>query len=199
MTKKIKKTKENISNLPSKDENYNLLNRKGDIVYTGQGNIKDRITAHSNEPNVPFTSFTYNPDPSAKKRKEIEEKRIKRYKPPLKKLYDRDIIKISGEYDSHQKVIANLTMLEKIKDTELSKLKDIKFKFPIKFDLEYKYSYIFGFNEEYHLYAMGSTYDEMLQDLYNGIKRTIELYLNSTIKFTETSKEYRKKFLETFS
>jgi len=84
MTKKIK-TKENISNLPSKDGNYNLLNRKGDIVYTGQGNIKDRIAANSNEPNVPFTSFTYNLEPSAKKRKEIEEKRIKRYKPPLNK------------------------------------------------------------------------------------------------------------------
>jgi len=85
MTKKIKKTKENISNLPSKDGNYNLLNRKGDIVYTGQGNIKDRIAAHSNEPNVSFTSITYNLEPSVKKRKEIEEKRIKRYKPPLNK------------------------------------------------------------------------------------------------------------------
>ncbi|MBA7528928.1 hypothetical protein ES705_21120 [subsurface metagenome] len=148
---------------------------------------------------MPFTSFIYNLEPSAKKRKEIKEKRIKRYKPPLNKLYGRDIIKISGEYDSNQKVIANLTMFEKIKGTELSKLKDIKFKFPIKFDLEYKYSYIYGFNEEYRLYAMGSTYDEMLQDLYNGIKRAIELYLNSIIKFTETSKEYRKKFLETFS
>jgi len=114
-------------------------------------------------------------------------------------LYDSIIIKISGEYDPHQKTITNLTMFEKIKDTEISKLKDIKFKFPIKFVLEYKYSYIYGFNEEYRLYAMGSTYDEMLQDLYNGIKRAIELYLNPIIKFTETSKEYRKKFLETFS
>ena len=85
MGKKIKKTKENISNLPSKDGNYNLFNRKGDIVYTGQGNIKDRIYTHSNDPDMPFTSYTYNLEPSARKRNEIEEQRIKRYKPPLNK------------------------------------------------------------------------------------------------------------------
>ena len=113
-------------------------------------------------------------------------------------LYDSIIIKISGEYDLYQNTITNLTMFEKIKDIELSKLKDIKFKVPIKFELEYKYSYIYGFNDEFHLYAMGSTYNEMLQELYDGIKRSIELYLNPIIKFTETSKEYRNKFLETF-
>ena len=85
MGKKIKKTKENISNLPSKDGNYNLFNRKEEIVYTGQGNIKDRISAHSNDPNMPFTSYSYTLEPSARKRKEIEEKRIKRYKPRLNK------------------------------------------------------------------------------------------------------------------
>jgi len=85
MTKKIKKAKENLSNLPSKDGNYNLFNRKGEMVYTGQGNIKDRISTHSNEPDKPFTSFTYNLEPSARKRKQTEEQRIKRYKPPLNK------------------------------------------------------------------------------------------------------------------
>lgn len=85
MGKKIKKTKENISNLPSKDGNYNLFNRKEEIVYTGQGNIKDRISTHSNDPNMPFTSYSYTLEPSARKRKEIEEKRIKRYKPRLNK------------------------------------------------------------------------------------------------------------------
>lgn len=85
MTKKIKKTKESISILPSKDGNYNLFNRRGDIVYTGQGNIKNRISTHSNEPDMPFTSFTYNLEPSARKREQIEEQRIKRHKPPLNK------------------------------------------------------------------------------------------------------------------
>ncbi|MFX1329121.1 MAG: hypothetical protein ACFE91_13420 [Promethearchaeota archaeon] len=63
----------------------NFFNKKEEIVYTGQGNIKDRLSAHSNDPNIPFTSYTYNLEPSARKRKEIEEKRIKRYKPPLNK------------------------------------------------------------------------------------------------------------------
>lgn len=85
MTKKITKTKKNISNIPSKMGNYNLLSRKGETVYTGQGNIKDRIADHSNDTEKPFTSFTYNLEPSARKRKQIEEQRIKRYKPPLNK------------------------------------------------------------------------------------------------------------------
>lgn len=85
MTKKIKKTKENISDLPSKDGNYNIFNRKGEMVYTGEGNIKNRISAHKRDDDKHFTDFTYNLEPSAKKRKEIEEKRIKRYKTPLNK------------------------------------------------------------------------------------------------------------------
>ena len=85
MTKKIKKTKENISNLPSKDGNYNIFNRKGEIVYTGEGNIKERISAHKRNDDKQFTDFTYNLEPSVKKRKEIEEKRIKKNKPPLNK------------------------------------------------------------------------------------------------------------------
>jgi excinuclease UvrABC nuclease subunit len=80
-----KKTKENISNLPSKDGNYNLFNTKEEIVYTGQGNIKDRISAHSKNQNITFTSYTFNLESSAKKREHIEEQRIKRYKPPLNK------------------------------------------------------------------------------------------------------------------
>lgn len=85
MTKKTNKTKENISNLPLKDGNYNLFNRKGEVAYTGKGNIKERISAHSRDPNKPFTSFTFNLEPSTKKREQIEEKRIKRYKPSLNK------------------------------------------------------------------------------------------------------------------
>ena len=85
MTKKIKKTKENISDLPSKDGNYNIFNRKGEMVYTGEGNIKNRISAHKRDDDKHFTDLTYNLEPSAKKRKEVEEKRIKRYKPPLNK------------------------------------------------------------------------------------------------------------------
>lgn len=115
------------------------------------------------------------------------------------KLYDSDIIKISGEYDPYQKIIIKLTMFDKIKSVELSKLKDLKFKHPIKFELEYKYNAIFAYNKDYDLYAIGSIYNEMRQDLYNRIKSTIELYLNPHIKFTAASKEYRKKFLEAFS
>lgn len=85
MTKKIKKTKENVSNLPSKDGNYNLFNRKGEMTYTGEGNIEERISAHKRDEDKPFTTFTYTLEPSAKKRKEIQEKRIKRYKPPQNK------------------------------------------------------------------------------------------------------------------
>lgn len=85
MTKKIKKTKENIANLPSKEGNYNLFNREGKIVYTGQGVITERISEHKRNDDKHFTAFTYNLEPSAKKRKEIEKKRIKRYKPPLNK------------------------------------------------------------------------------------------------------------------
>ena len=85
MTKKIKKTNENISNLPSKDGNYNIFNRKGDMMYTGEGNIKERISTHKRDEDKHFTEFTYNLEPSAKKRKEIQEKRIKKHKPPLNK------------------------------------------------------------------------------------------------------------------
>ena len=85
MAKKLKKTKENISNLPSKDGNYNLFNRKGELMYTGKGNIKNRISAHKRDDDKHFTDFTYNLEPSSKKRKETEEKRINRNKPPLNK------------------------------------------------------------------------------------------------------------------
>ena len=85
MTKKIKKTKENIANLPSKDGNYNIFNRKGEITYTGEGNIKERISAHKRDEDKHFTDFTYTLEPSTKKRKEIQVKRIKRYKPPKNK------------------------------------------------------------------------------------------------------------------
>ncbi len=80
-----KKTKGTISKLPSKDGNYNLFNTKGDMVYTRQGNVKERISAHSNNPKIPFTSYTFKLEPSAKKREQTEEKRIKRYKPRYNK------------------------------------------------------------------------------------------------------------------
>lgn len=115
------------------------------------------------------------------------------------KLYDSDIIKISGEYDSYQKTIIKLTMFEKIKSIELSKLEDIKFKDPIELKLEYKYSAIFAHNVNYDLYAMGSTFNEMIQDLQKRINVTIEMYTNPEIRFTESSKNYRMKFLENFS
>ena len=85
MPQKTKKTKENISNLPTEDGNYNLFNKKGEIVYTGQGNIKNRIQSHVKDPKKQFTSFTYNIEPSAKKREQTEENRIKRHKPPQNK------------------------------------------------------------------------------------------------------------------
>ncbi len=85
MTRKIKKTKENISKLPSRDGNYNIFNTKGKVVYTGEGNISERISAHKRDDDKHFTHFTYNLEPSAKKRKEIQENRIKKYKPPLNK------------------------------------------------------------------------------------------------------------------
>jgi len=85
MAKKTKKTKENVSKLPSKDGNYNLFNTKEEIVYTGQGDIKDRISNHKNNPKIPFTSYTYTLEPSAKKREQKEENRIKRYKPRYNK------------------------------------------------------------------------------------------------------------------
>jgi len=59
MTKKIKKTNENISNLPSKDGNYNLFNIKGEMAYTGEGNIKERISTHKRDDDKHFTAFTY--------------------------------------------------------------------------------------------------------------------------------------------
>ena len=85
MPQKTKKTKENISNLPTEDGNYNLFNKKGEIVYTGQGNIKNRIQSHAKDPKQQFTSFTYNIEPLAKKRDQTEENRIKRHKPPQNK------------------------------------------------------------------------------------------------------------------
>ena len=85
MTKKIKNIKENIAKLPSKDGNYNLFNRAGEVVYTGQGSIKNRISDHKRAIDKHFAHFTYNLEPSAKRRNEIEEIRLKRYKPPLNK------------------------------------------------------------------------------------------------------------------
>ena len=85
MAQKTKKTKENVSNLPAKDGNYNLFNQKGEIVYTGQGNIRSRIQSHVKDPKKQFISFTYNLEPSAKKREQTEENRIKRHNPPLNK------------------------------------------------------------------------------------------------------------------
>ena len=69
-------------------DNFILIywSKKGkNNVYTGQGNIKDRISDHFNNTKKPFISFTYNLEPSAKKREQLEEQRIKSSNPPLNK------------------------------------------------------------------------------------------------------------------
>jgi hypothetical protein len=85
MTRKIKKTEENISKLPSHNGNYNLYNKKGEIIDTSQENIKQRISEHERNEDKHFTEFTHNLESSGKKRVEIEEKRIKKHDPPFNK------------------------------------------------------------------------------------------------------------------
>ena len=114
------------------------------------------------------------------------------------KLYDSDIIKIRGIYDPYQKTISNLIEIEKMDHIELSKIKDLEFKYPVSFKLEYNYGIIYGSNEELGVFATGFTYNEMLDDLYNRIKTTIEMYLNPEITFTESSLKHRQRFLDLF-
>ncbi|MFX1499975.1 MAG: hypothetical protein ACFFDH_03320 [Promethearchaeota archaeon] len=114
------------------------------------------------------------------------------------KFYDSNIIKITGEYDPHQKTLYNLMEIKKMDSVELFKLNDLKFKQPIKLELEYKHGSLFGSNKEFGLFASGSSYNDMLDDLYIRIIDILEMYSNSEIKFTKKSKEYRMKFLENF-
>lgn len=114
-------------------------------------------------------------------------------------LYDRDIIKISGEYNPYQKTISKLTVFKKVTEIKLFKLKDVQFKHSIILKLEYEYNSIYASNKEFGLYAFGSTINETLKDIYTRIDHMIDFYSNPHMKFTKASEAYRKNFLETFS
>lgn len=114
-------------------------------------------------------------------------------------LYDSGIIKVKGIYNFHTKTIDNMIDFNEIKSETIKKIKDIEFAHPIDIKLNYKFGVIYGTNEEFDLYAIGSNYNEMLENLYNRINDTIDMFLNPQLQFTNSSEEYRKAFLKTFT
>lgn len=114
------------------------------------------------------------------------------------KLYDSEIIKIKGIYNEYTKTIEKLIDFKRINSLELEKLKNIDFLHPITFKLTYEFGVIYCSNEEFDLYALGSNYNELMGDLYNRIDDTLDMFLNPNISFTDSSEEYRKKFLSIF-
>lgn len=88
--------------------------------------------------------------------------------------------------------------MTKIDSQELSELKDIKFSHPITLKLSYGLGVIYGSNEEFDLYVLGSNHNEVLEKLNQLILDTLELFTKSTLPFTESSLEYRNNFINHF-
>ena len=112
-------------------------------------------------------------------------------------LYDRAIIKIEGVYNQYTKTLEELMKIKEIDSQELAELKDITFSRPLILKLTYDLGVIYGSNEEFDLYVFGSYYNEMLEKLNGLILDTLDLFTKS-LNFTESSLEYRNKFINNF-
>lgn len=72
--------------VPDQSGVYDLLNRDGEVNYTGQagaGRLRERVLEHLRERDIPgVTHFRVRPTSSGNEAKRIEKDRIKQYSPP---------------------------------------------------------------------------------------------------------------------
>ena len=86
MVKKYPNTPKSRKKIPSSPGAYNLKNKKGKTVYTGETkNLRRRIGEHNRDKSKHFSNVTITPTPSKTKAKQVEKKRLKNKKPPENK------------------------------------------------------------------------------------------------------------------
>ena len=86
MVNKYPNTPKSRKKIPSRPGAYNLKNKKGKTVYTGETkNLKRRVAEHNRDKNKRFSHVTITPTPSKTKAKQVEKKRLKSHKPPENK------------------------------------------------------------------------------------------------------------------
>ena len=75
----------NIEKIPSQSGVYNLINRGGEVTYTGSagaGRLPERLKEHLRDRDIPgVTQFQVRPTSSTEKARSIEEQLIARNKP----------------------------------------------------------------------------------------------------------------------
>ena len=75
----------NLDDVPDQSGVYNLINRQGDIVYTGSagaGRLRVRLKEHVNQKDIPgATKFQIRPTRSTPEARRVEQRLIKRNKP----------------------------------------------------------------------------------------------------------------------
>lgn len=87
MTKKFPNTKKGRSEVPKKPGVYNLKDRGGKTVYTGESkNVHRRIGEHHRDPKKRFASTTVTTTRTKTEANRLEDKRLSRKKPPQNKM-----------------------------------------------------------------------------------------------------------------
>ena len=75
----------NVNDVPDQSGVYNIINRQGDVVYTGSagaGRLRERLKEHLNHEDIPGAAqFQVRPTSSTAEAKKVEQELIKRNKP----------------------------------------------------------------------------------------------------------------------
>lgn len=78
-------SEKNLNDVPDQSGVYNLVNRQGEIVYTGSpgaGRLRERLKEHLNQKDIPgATQFQVRPTGSTAEARKVEQELIKRNKP----------------------------------------------------------------------------------------------------------------------
>jgi excinuclease UvrABC nuclease subunit len=78
-------SKKNIQDVPDQSGVYNLINRNGDVVYTGSagaGRLKNRLAEHLTSGDIPgATHFQTRTTSSTREARNVEKQLIKRNQP----------------------------------------------------------------------------------------------------------------------
>ena len=112
--------------------------------------------------------------------------------------YDSEVIIVKGIYNEVNKTLEKVMSFEEIKSTKLDRLKDIQIINPFELKLSYEFGMLYGSNDEYRLYVMGSNYNELLKNLTELILDTLALFSKTTLRFTSSSLKYREMFINNF-
>ena len=78
-------SEKNVNDVPDQSGVYNLINRQGDIVYTGSAGarrLRERLKEHIDQKDIPGAAqFQVRPTKSTAEAKKVEQELIKRNKP----------------------------------------------------------------------------------------------------------------------